>query len=598
MPVIAANVKAIMREEYRIPTVTAYNRLEPSQRTKNFDRSLKAEIRDALWMLTRQWQFGEFEGEDAGSPVTAQVLGEHSSPDRIGFPGGKVFSYDQSIPLETKVEREPIRRSLFFSVQLSRYFFKCVNKQGLLTAVNKTALITKYPLNYLINELGNVFSIDPNDADGVQLFNAVSGKMPDGFSIHVDIITPNGAITNFEQWLIDQGFSSADQGKFKQAATDFENWFTRNYSQPADPNDTCWLPSQLEYQFSIATPFALQQQKTLVADQYSQGHLDWYSFDLDTTKRLVLDSEPADNPASIVENYVSFIPAPVSFKGMPNPRFWMMENSQTDFGKIDTSPTGLLHLLLAEFGLIYSNDWFMLPYPLSINTIADIGNMVITDVFGQHILIRPAGRGADSDWQRWAMFRQTDRNDSSFNSNIFYLAPALSQTLEGDPTEEINFLRDEMANMVWAVETIVPSQAGRGVNGNEMALRELILPDTTPANDTVQIRYVLGTTVPNNWIPFVPVHMPASDSEIRLQRAQMPGAKGASTVLLTEVPPPYFINEEEVPRSGILVQQSFQQARWLGGKNYLWIGRNKETGKGEGWSNLKFDQIEDITIGK
>lgn len=35
----------------------------------------------------------------------------------------------------------------------------------------------------------------------------------------------------------------------------------------------------------------------------------------------------------------------------------------SNFGKIETSTTGLLHLLLAEFGLIYSNDWFMLPHP-------------------------------------------------------------------------------------------------------------------------------------------------------------------------------------------------------------------------------------------
>ena len=250
MPIVSPAVKAIMLDEYRIPTVTAYNRLEPSQRTKNFDRSLKAEVRDALWMLTRQWQFGEFEGEDAGSPVTAQVIGEHSKPDRVGFPGGKVFTYDENIPLETKVEREPIRRSLFFSVQLARYFFKCLNKQVLLTSNNKNALMTKYPLTYSINNIDKIFSVDPNDAEGVQLLNAVLKKMPDGFSIHTDIITPNGAITNFEQWLIDEGFSNVDQGKFKQAATDFENWFSRNYSQPVDMSDSCWLPSQLEYQFS------------------------------------------------------------------------------------------------------------------------------------------------------------------------------------------------------------------------------------------------------------------------------------------------------------------------------------------------------------
>jgi len=588
MPITKA-ITALMKEEYRIPSITSYNRLEPSQRTKDFDRSLRAEVRDALWMLTRQWQFGEFESEDAASPVTAQIVGEHSKIDRIGF-ADKVFRYDENIPLETKVEHEGITSNLYLASQLSRYFLKLMNINGLKTPLNLKKLITKYPLKYTIGNIDKKLSIDINDTEGIQLFNAVAGKMPDGLMLHIDIITLSGAITAFEQWLIDEGISPADQTLFKKITGDFENWYSRNYSQPGNGGDSCWLPSHLEYQFAVATPFIHQEQKTLTSDQYFEGHLDWYSFDLDLKRHLSIDSEPPGDNA-VKENYVSFIPSPISFKGMPNPRFWMMEDSKTDFGKIDTTPTGLLHLFLAEFGLIYSNDWFMLPYPLSINNVCEIKNIVITDVFGQHILIRPSGRGPESDWQRWAMFHHTNKNDTNSNTNLFYLTPAITKAIEGNPLEQVNFLRDEMANMVWAVETIVPSQAGKGTNGNEMALKASAAPNFVPVNDTVQIRYVLGTTVPDNWIPFIPVHMPGSITEIRLQRAQMPGAKGASGILLTENPSPYFINEEEVPRSGIIVQQSFQRTRWLNGKTYLWIGRSKDAGKGEGWSNLKFDQI-------
>lgn len=61
-----------------------------------------------------------------------------------------------------------------------------------------------------------------------------------------------------------------------------------------------------------------------------------------------------------------------------------MEESQTDFGKIGTSATGLLHLMLAEFGLIYSNDWFMLPHPMPVNTHCEIRGIVVDDTFGRH----------------------------------------------------------------------------------------------------------------------------------------------------------------------------------------------------------------------
>jgi hypothetical protein len=164
---------------------------------------------------------------------------------------------------------------------------------------------------------------------------------------------------------------------------------------------------------------------------------------------------------------------------------------------------------------------------------------------------------------------------------------------EGEPLEEVNFLRDEMANMVWAVENTVPSRAGRGVSGKEMALK-YEKEEPFVSNNNVNLRYVLGTTVPDNWIPFIPVHMENSNTEIRLQRASLPNAKGALGVMLTEKPAPYYIDEEIIQRSGIIVKQHFQRARWFNGETCLWLGRQKEAGRGEGWSNLKFDQIEDL----
>lgn len=578
MPDVAKKAQ-LFRAEYRIPSITAYNRLEATPRSINFDRSLKAEVRDPMWMLTRQWQFGEFEGEDAASAVTAQMVGEHTVMDRLRLANHPPGKFDGSLPLETHAEREALGSSLFMSVQMSRYFVKLMRANSLEPALGK--FITKYKLLHTIGR---------NDVEGELLMRASVGRLFDGFGLYRDITTASSGGTVFEDWLVSEGLSVAS---FQPLADDFVRWHARNYSQPASPADTCWLPSQLEYQFSVASPAVFDRpQKILVADQYSEGHLDWYSFDLDQREKADLDPDPA--PVAVNEQYSSFIPSPIKFKGMPLPRFWMMEDSQTDFGKIDTSVTGLLHLLLAEFGLIYSNDWFMLPYPMSINTVCEIKNMVITDVFGQHILVRPAGRGSETQWHRWAMFHHTDRADATRDTNIFYLAPSITKGLEGDPLEEIVMLRDEMANMVWGVETVVPSQAGRGVSGMEMARPEVVPPPFVPVGDTAEVRYVLGTTVPGNWIPFIPVHLPTSISEIRLQRARLPGAKPPKGVLLNEAQPVYFINEEEVPRSGICVQRSYQRTRWLNGKTYLWVGRRKETGKGEGWSNLKFDQIDDI----
>src|SRR3954466_3608610 len=106
-PVIAELPEALLQR--RFPTVTVWNRLEGRPRTTEFDRELKAEVRDALWMLTRQWQLGEFRGSDAGSPVFAKLRVDSSTLTRYR-PGdaGPVGPFDQATPLEAQVEQRPV----------------------------------------------------------------------------------------------------------------------------------------------------------------------------------------------------------------------------------------------------------------------------------------------------------------------------------------------------------------------------------------------------------------------------------------------------------------------------------------------------------
>jgi len=110
----------------------------------------------------------------------------------------------------------------------------------------------------------------------------------------------------------------------------------------------------------------------------------------------------------------------------------------------------------------------------------------------------------------------------------------------------------------------------------------------------VRIAYVAGTTVPKNWTPFIAVHAEGSVSEIRLQRARLAGAPTPRGRLLREAKSPYFVEEEEIPRAGAYVERSWQRARWLRGRTLIWVGRRKTAGRGEGSSNLAFDQIVDL----
>ena len=67
-----------------MPSITTWTRLEPETRPsgQGYDTAIRdrllsvgaqARVHDPLWLLGRQWQLGEFQGEDAGSPIQAEI---------------------------------------------------------------------------------------------------------------------------------------------------------------------------------------------------------------------------------------------------------------------------------------------------------------------------------------------------------------------------------------------------------------------------------------------------------------------------------------------------------------------------------------------
>lgn len=53
-------------------SITSWIRLEPVCRNHALSPGLDARIHDGLWFLARQWQLGEFIGDDAGTPVAVR----------------------------------------------------------------------------------------------------------------------------------------------------------------------------------------------------------------------------------------------------------------------------------------------------------------------------------------------------------------------------------------------------------------------------------------------------------------------------------------------------------------------------------------------
>lgn len=594
------------RQIYRLPRIVAYNRLEAQPRTTDFSRSLRAEVRDPLWTLSRQWQLGEFRGEDAASPVTARIAYRHSRTGLVSLRDRDAFRFNpDTMPLETRIEREPIPLTLrelatgevfsdvLFAVRWGKQLLRLLMDRSL--DGHYGLYLTQFPIRVLPQQPAVAADRRVEDAEAECIAASVAGRIADGVAVWRAVNQDT-----HDDWLDAQpgGDHAALKTLVRAFADNCSRTISRLFTQPDGSDDSAWVPNHLEYQFAVG-PQPENQQATPVlrADQYSQGHLDWYSFDAFMNRPLhTHEDAPLPVESDVGDELVeSFLPAPVRFKGQPQPRFWEMEESQTDFGKIDTSATGLLHLLLAEFGLIYSNDWFMLPHPMPVNTLCEVRGILVDDTFGRHTFIRAAGRGAETAWQRFDMFHLAERGPRpDAAGNLFYLVPAAGNVLESAPIERVNFIRDEMANMAWGVEAIVPSQTGAGMSGYEASRSPEGEPPRVMKDENVRIAYVAGTTVPKNWVPFIPVHAKDSPSEIRLQRARMAGGYPPRGRLLREAGSPYFVEEEEVPRAGVYVERTWQRARWVRGRTLIWIGRSKTTGRGEGLSRLGFDQIVDL----
>jgi hypothetical protein len=246
---------------------------------------------------------------------------------------------------------------------------------------------------------------------------------------------------------------------------------------------------------------------------------------------------------------------------------------------------------------------------MRVGVLSEILGIVVTDVFGVRTLVRPAVNSIGGEGNQWGMYYLKNRQGDGVDPRLF-LPPVLGKIQESAPLEKVVLARDDMANMVWGIEQVIPSLAGGGMDGHEAAaaLERYFTaqhpPGVVERIDTgATIQYRLGTRVSENWIPFIPVHIPGSNREIRLQRAAMPRLsvrppvpvepRGAilRTGLDEDPRQPYFIHEEEVPRAGAIVSRTYQRARWWDGRIYTWLGRRKQTGRGQGSSGLEFDQI-------
>lgn len=594
-----------------------WSRLEPRARQVDFAGALAARIADPMFLLGRQWQFGEFTGTDAGSAIFA-TLARGISPVQIPGAGP-----DDGVDAVT--ERLPIDFPLIVRARLGRTLLSRLEAALAADAASGGGPHDPQVYRDLLYRFFGPLDAEPSTAvavarDGtapraVRTRHALRGRCVDGVRVY-EWTLPDLTVAMFPAEFA-AALPAGGAELVRTVLLAYRGWFETTYLQPdagGGPAGGRWQGDQLEYAVDgVAT--GAESTTLLAAAEHLGGHLDWYSFDQGLTR----PATPQEAGAASVD-VRTVLPVPAEYPGMPRPRWWQVEDAAVDLGKLSADATDTARIVVTEFALLYSNDWFTIICRQPVGSVAELQGVIVTDTFGWRTLVQPTVGSTGSDWTGWDAFSLSPRASGPTQAPLpqhLYLPQTLPQISDGEALEQVVFVRDETADMVWAIEQRIPDGLGRSRDAAQASrrFRRLLGAETlAPADlgtpdgatqDGAPLRYVLQTEVAENWIPFIPVHLPGQQRAIQLQRGTMRRTIGPEDSLIRPVTSilregfdgddnrlaPYYVHEEEVPRSGVQVQGLLRRARRYDGTPVVWHARRVSSGRGGARSGLAFDRV-------
>lgn len=523
-------------------------RLHPVAHDPSLRIAVQARIADPLWMLGRQWQLGELRHDGGATPVDVQLDGTISPITALRAPDGATIPVgaDGEV-LEAVVEALPVREDGLEELELRTraglHFLRVMRAAGLETAAAAWRDRCSFPTM--------VPGTPPAAGDRLA---RVAGRVADGARL---------------AGVIRAGLAMPGMIEAREAEV-LRGWLAWYDARFVTPAGGVWDPERLEYRFSAAAPAAGGGEVTLTAPEHADGRLDWFTFDG--------GGEPL-GAAGVAEARRTFrIPAPLDFAGKPNPRFWTFEDASQQLDGLlgdPTRPIAPAAAMVLDFVMSYADDWFLIPVPIDGWAVYRVGALQVRDAFGDVTAAQvPAGR--------WNLFRLDDPSAPSGLADGLLHAVAAAP-VEGDPLEEVHLLRDEVANVVWAVERIVPNALGAGARQDTSA------PPVAPAAGA-EARWTLApAALPAGWFPLVP-QAPGRLTLGALWSARSAAPRGQ--VLKALAAPGRVLHQEEVPPSGIRVTRRWQAARDRTGGLHLWVGAAKGPHRSEVEPALRFDLVE------
>lgn len=533
----------------------AWTRLEPQTLSGEPAPGVEMRVADALWMLARQWQMGEFRGEDCGTPVSVRMTA--GTLPLVGLRPGGVDLAAEAQPLPADCALEPGIEAEGWAPPSLRDRAEAAH--ALIAALaplgwgGEAQLMADCPFDLAAPDLAMQ---DPDPA-----WRLIASRTPDAeaAALTLEAGTPD--------WLAGEGQAVQD------AAQNWLGWYRRNVS-PRDRQAASWHDDRLEYRFGLQAGEGAGARR-LEAPCHLGGGIDWFSFDLAAGQGLGLATGQA---GAAVQHKVHVHASRLRFPGMPALRLWQFEDGLVNLGVTDVQPNDLARLLFLEYATIYGSDWLVAPIDLPRGCLAGVSAVSYRTTFGEEINVKPADdmRGAGA----FSLFTTHGPNGAEA---VFLIPPNGRQALEGPAREEVVFARDETANVVWAIE-----RSCEGADGlaRDLSIETDPLPRPARPQPGADDAWTLEVVPPANWVPMVPVPTGERGGFI-LRKGSFDGSDRARGRVLA--PTPFDLRDEEVPRDGVRLRRLTSLLRDENGILHRWTARRVSSAWGEARSRLEYD---------
>lgn len=532
-------------------SITTWVRIEPRSRDPQLLAGTEARLHDPLWLLARQWQFGELQGADAGSAMIARAQVETAPVDAVSADGEHWHPFDPvHTPLDAALAPSATERTarppLDRRARTGRHLLRMLASLPSAASV----ILSRFPLRITDAELA---TLDANDR---RFFRVMTDRVPDGDAAAATL-APRLAAGDL---TADFGIAA---GELTAASTVCRAWLAWRASMVRTSPEPAWQPDQLAYRLEARARMT-GMDVHLATREHERSTVQWY--DVDATAGAATQRRVEAVPWTS-------IPSHVRFRGAPARRYWDLEDSAVNWSAIGANPGDVARLVTVELALTFADHWLQVPLAVPAGTVSRVVSLVVTDTFEKRSLVRSAAE-LDGPGRMWS-FCELARSPQLAGPLIF-VPPAAGSQLSGRTLEAIELSRDDIGDVLWAIDRTL-----RGADGRPRDV-DVSPPPVTPVDSPT---YRVGPDVPT-WRHPYRAHV--GEAGLALVRADVPGAPA-----VPDRPDlPLRISIAAAPSAPAQVRTFYTLARTSDGSYHLVLRRALGAVAPSPGFALEFDRVE------